>query len=164
MNSISFQICIFADGLDEIRPSRYLHYQGNSPVPEYVCSKCGKSFLWKSHLAIHERVHSGLKPFKCVVCEKSFAQKGNLKAHMVIHENWPEAFQMCCLWKILHSEREFKGSHGDPWKLNRSLSNVCCEKSFTQKGNLKAHMEIHGNWTEAFQMCAVKNPSLRKGI
>ena len=30
---------------------------------------------------------------------------------------------------------------------------VVCEKSFAQKGNLKAHMEIHGNWTEAFQMC-----------
>ncbi|PIK60252.1 putative zinc finger protein [Apostichopus japonicus] len=47
----------------------------------FVCKTCGKAFKSRKCLALHERVHSGLKPFKCTTCLQAFRLKILLTRH-----------------------------------------------------------------------------------
>ncbi|XP_035793396.1 zinc finger protein OZF-like [Anopheles albimanus] len=50
----------------------------------YLCTVCGRSFLTKSTLDNHEKVHNPHPDeFRCTVCEKRFSSKGNLHNHTV---------------------------------------------------------------------------------
>ena len=55
----------------------------------YICNLCNRTFLCKSHLDDHARLHTGEKPFACEICGKLFAQKSNMKSHMYVHRNIP---------------------------------------------------------------------------
>jgi uncharacterized Zn-finger protein len=43
--------------------------------------ECGKSFIEKSHLKRHEKIHTSDKPFKCMLCDYATARKDKLKYH-----------------------------------------------------------------------------------
>lgn len=49
---------------------------------KYVCDVCGKAFVCKSQLEIHQNVHTGQKPFTCSVCHSRFSHPSNLRRHM----------------------------------------------------------------------------------
>lgn len=48
----------------------------------FVPRTCGKGFVKKCNLTLHERVHSGERPHVCSHCGKAFSQRSTL----VIHE------------------------------------------------------------------------------
>lgn len=78
-------------------------YEGSSAVSEfrskpnvYVCSVCSKVCASPCSLAVHMRVHNGIKPFICKWCNKAFSQHGTLYKHTRIHTGEkPFICQMC---------------------------------------------------------------------
>uniref|UniRef100_A0A1I8JWA2 Protein krueppel n=1 Tax=Anopheles quadriannulatus TaxID=34691 RepID=A0A1I8JWA2_ANOQN len=82
---------------------------------KHQCNECDKSFLRRSNLVDHLRLHAKLKVFACDFCDKRFVQSGNLKSHMRTHT----------------AERPYRCS--------------VCQKGFTQSSALKTHMLAHTN-------------------
>ena len=48
---------------------------------------------------------------------------------------------MSCLWKILYSQRLFKTTL--TYSNQRNFKYDLCDKTFTQKSNVKSHMLVH---------------------
>lgn len=47
----------------------------------HTCIACGKSFLTRNNLTVHERIHTKEKPFSCSECGESFGYKFMLNVH-----------------------------------------------------------------------------------
>lgn len=88
---------------------------GKSKGRPHACKVCSKSFLRKSNLVDHLRLHANLRLYQCEYCEKSFVQAGNFKSHLRIHTK----------------ERPFKCT--------------LCPKTYNQSSALKVHKITHLN-------------------
>ncbi|XP_023217486.1 zinc finger protein 429-like [Centruroides sculpturatus] len=55
---------------------------GKKAEKDHKCDKCGKNFLWLSHLTLHLISHEKIRPFSCAICRKTFKYKYQLNGHM----------------------------------------------------------------------------------
>lgn len=60
----------------------YKHKFKHRSVKDYHCRFCVKSFLRKTTLDLHERIHTGDRRKVCQVCGQAFVQKASLNYHM----------------------------------------------------------------------------------
>uniref|UniRef100_A0ABM5FGM5 Uncharacterized protein isoform X3 n=1 Tax=Pogona vitticeps TaxID=103695 RepID=A0ABM5FGM5_9SAUR len=109
----------------------------------FECSQCGKGFLQRRNLMIHQKSHTGEKLYKCYQCGKSFSQRRNLNTHQRIHTG-AKPYKCYQCGKCFSLEKYLKAHQGihtgaetKPYKCSQ------CRKSFYQEKALLVHQRIH---------------------
>ena len=123
-----------------------LHYRSHTGIRPFICKICGKNFIEKGNLRIHLNSHSNDKPFKCQFCEKSYKIKSHLIEHINISHLKLKKFK-CNLCNSSFGRKSTLNSH---MKTHTGEKNffcpiIGCEKSFSEKGNMKIHFKRHLN-------------------
>lgn len=53
----------------------------------HKCDVCEKTFMRKSNLVDHLRLHANVRLYKCEYCSKEFVQAGNYRSHLRVSNN-----------------------------------------------------------------------------
>jgi len=62
------------------------HLRSHTKSKPFQCSSCSKSFVSKSNLSAHQRIHDGTAlRYSCDQCDKKFSHPSEVKQHMVVH-------------------------------------------------------------------------------
>uniref|UniRef100_A0A3Q2R2X0 C2H2-type domain-containing protein n=1 Tax=Fundulus heteroclitus TaxID=8078 RepID=A0A3Q2R2X0_FUNHE len=119
----------------------YTHMKIHTEQKPFCCDICGKRFSKKAYLNTHMRIHTRQKPFCCDLCEQRFRQKGSLNRHMNIHTGQSP---FCC--DLCGKRFRQKGHFNKHMKSHTGQKPFCCDlcgQRFSEKGTLNTHMRIH---------------------
>nr|CAD7262298.1 unnamed protein product [Timema shepardi]CAD7572521.1 unnamed protein product [Timema californicum] len=106
------------------------------------CPTCGGMFL-KTSLAVHLRVHAGLRPFSCPICGKDFTTRWNLQLHRWTHASRSSKPFKCTLCKSAFIRRSDYVSHINSHRNVRPYTCNFCGAQFIRKYNCIRHVREH---------------------
>uniref|UniRef100_A0A8C4T808 C2H2-type domain-containing protein n=1 Tax=Erpetoichthys calabaricus TaxID=27687 RepID=A0A8C4T808_ERPCA len=113
----------------------------HSTQKPYVCSECGKLFLYRSSLHRHKRIHTGEKPHCCQECGKRFPDNSALQRHTRVHTGEKPYSCTQCGKGFPHKCNLEKHQ-----KIHTGEKPYCCSecgKGFSTLGNFHNHARIH---------------------
>uniref|UniRef100_A0A8B9T6D9 C2H2-type domain-containing protein n=1 Tax=Anas platyrhynchos TaxID=8839 RepID=A0A8B9T6D9_ANAPL len=105
----------------------------------YRCVVCGKNFLLKINLIIHQRSHSNWRPYCCPACGKGFIQKHHLQKHQRIHGRLYRCIECAESFPLQASLEEHQRRHTQ----QRPFQCSGCSKSFRHRQSLNHHQKVH---------------------
>ena len=111
----------------------------------FSCPICGRGFSVKSDVKKHiEFVHEGKKPFQCNICPKKFTESRILKRHIAtVHEiakSLEEGDIACDICNAIYKTQAGMDNHIA--QIHGNYECVDCKKSFTNKYNMRRHIEL----------------------
>lgn len=84
MDAVSFLL----EKRDLFNESDETNSSKNASRRTHKCDVCEKSFMRKSNLVDHLRLHANLRLFQCEFCSKKFVQAGNYRSHLRVSKRF----------------------------------------------------------------------------
>ncbi|XP_053149307.1 zinc finger protein 845-like [Hemicordylus capensis] len=114
---------------------------GDGGMRSYQCLECGKIFICRSSLALHQRIHTEEKPYRCLECGKGFSWKHLLISHQQIHTG--EKPYKCSDCAKTFSYKSSFNKHQRVHTGEKPYKCLDCGKGFVSNKSLTAHHNIH---------------------
>jgi len=127
-----------------LRSLKYHEQRNHSNLEPEPCSFCGKKFLDRKYLRIHENIHSQTNQYVCHFCGRKFIMKTNLTVHINRHHTEKTNDFICQICGKgfpfkLYLKKHFK-THSDEKPHHCSV----CEAKFREASLLRKHVNsIH---------------------
>ncbi|OCT67949.1 hypothetical protein XELAEV_18039247mg [Xenopus laevis] len=108
---------------------------------DLFCNVCGKTFARKSHVSVHQGIHTEEKPYTCMECVRKFTNNSHLVLNKVVHTREKPFTCPKCGIDFTQNSSLVKHSeiHAD------QKPHVCneCGKSYCHNANLDVNLRLH---------------------
>ncbi|XP_069822560.1 zinc finger protein ZFP2-like isoform X2 [Dendropsophus ebraccatus] len=123
------------------RPLLDLHQKSHIDEKLFVCSLCGKRFVQRMLLLIHEKTHAVNKPYQCMDCGNLFFSKSLFTKHVRTHKERKPC--RCSDCGKCFADNSTLIIHQRIHTGEKPFSCKDCGKSFSQHSTLVSHQRIH---------------------
>lgn len=105
-----------------------------------TCPICGRSFVHRSSLTSHIRLHMGEKPFSCSICQAAFSRKQSLELHTKTHSG--EKPFVCPVCQATFKWRATFDQHTST-RCGKPFICSICKAAFRKKIHFMEHTRSH---------------------
>ncbi|XP_040265408.1 zinc finger protein 182-like [Bufo bufo] len=118
-----------------------LHQKSHVEEKLFFCALCGKRFVQQSLLLLHQKTHTVNKPYRCMECGNLFFRKALFTEHLRTHKEAKPC--RCSDCGKCFADNTTLVIHQRIHTGEKPFSCQECGKSFSQHSTLVSHQRIH---------------------